>query len=101
MTLEEAIKHCEEVALQINDCECAADHRQLAEWLTELKELKAFITSIYQILGEHFEYPCSNEVAAELMKERSTCFDCGGEINNEECWRRFFTTMIGEKCNDD
>lgn len=58
MTLDEAIKHCLEVAEQnetkalsiegtiidrvAKDCRrCAADHRQLAEWLTELKELKA------------------------------------------------------------
>ena len=68
MTLDEAIKHCEEVAEQNetsaityknckeikanmyekltaekaeNDCrECAADHRQLAKWLTELKDLR-------------------------------------------------------------
>jgi hypothetical protein len=61
MTLDEAIKHCLEVAEQnetqaqkigrqlvgsaidkyATDCrECAADHRQLAEWLTELKEWK-------------------------------------------------------------
>ncbi len=68
MALDEAIKHCEEVAEQNessaityknckeikanmyekltaekaeNDCrECAADHRQLAEWLTELKDLR-------------------------------------------------------------
>lgn len=50
MTLDEAIKHCLEVA-EKNECkmtsddgytdvsmkQCAADHRQLAEWLTELK----------------------------------------------------------------
>ena len=55
MTLEEAIKHCEEIAelkydqgnearLQEQDkyadecIACAAEHRQLAEWLKELKE---------------------------------------------------------------
>ena len=56
MTIDEAIKHCLETAeqleeranipykvedseLQDNACrECAADHRQLAEWLTELKQ---------------------------------------------------------------
>ena len=50
MTLEEAIRHCEEVAkscqLKAYDIErddykdleeCAAEHRQLAEWLKELK----------------------------------------------------------------
>lgn len=39
MTLDEAIKHCEEVADSKCD-ECGAEHRQLAEWLKELKELK-------------------------------------------------------------
>lgn len=64
LTLEDAISHCLEVAearetevLKYNYCrgipdvekvvsdckECAADHRQLAEWLTELKHLKAII----------------------------------------------------------
>lgn len=39
MTIEEAIAHCEGRALA--DCsECAAEHRQLAEWLTELKKCK-------------------------------------------------------------
>lgn len=55
MTLEEAIKHCEEVAeaeeqkykewkgdyshlKKIDSCiECAKDHRQLVEWLRKLK----------------------------------------------------------------
>lgn len=59
MTLDEAIKHCEEVAEQQEqyakgyaqgdaievydafDCdECAEEHRQLAEWLKELKAYK-------------------------------------------------------------
>lgn len=58
MTLEEAIKHCEEVAeaeeqkykdwrgdyphlKKIDSClECANEHRQLAQWLRELKELR-------------------------------------------------------------
>lgn len=56
MTLEEAIRHCEEVAelnehiattfpedgpADIEKCaECADEHRQLAEWLKELKALR-------------------------------------------------------------
>ena len=52
MTIDEAIQHClEQVAKYERQCEfgvsqegkefnsqCAADHRQLAEWLTELKQ---------------------------------------------------------------
>ena len=56
MTLEEAILHCEEVAeinediayniendnwMAIGKCQkCAEEHRQLAEWLRELKKLR-------------------------------------------------------------
>ena len=64
ITLDEAIKHCKEVAEELrnvdmgeldalycgdteciearkNDCiECAKEHKQLAEWLTELKQFK-------------------------------------------------------------
>lgn len=57
MTLEEAIKHCEEVAEQLEDyvnsgccCDdteiedenlkCAEEYRQLAEWLIELKKYR-------------------------------------------------------------
>lgn len=67
MTLEEAIKHCLEVAEEQEkdaeyhrewhenyyekDCrECAAYHRQLAEWLTELKEARAELDRLYPIL---------------------------------------------------
>ena len=41
MTLEEAIQHALDVAENSEICNsCAAEHKQLAEWLTELKELK-------------------------------------------------------------
>ena len=39
MTLEEAIKHAEEVANTACN-KCAEEHRQLAEWLRELKQIK-------------------------------------------------------------
>lgn len=51
MTLEEAIKHAEEIAdghdrikqikaVTLEECKCASEHRQLAEWLKELKQLR-------------------------------------------------------------
>ena len=64
MTIDEAIRHCEEVAeeneakaqkigvqflgtikyREATECrECAADHRQLAEWLRELQEAKRLL----------------------------------------------------------
>lgn len=56
MTLDEAIKHAEEVMVEnlgktkgrnasdpiaINCSECAEEHRQLAEWLKELKDWRS------------------------------------------------------------
>ena len=69
MTLDEAIKHCEEKAAElreysdvlsetsttpkgkeISDClECAEEYEQLAKWLKELKELREAYESDYQI----------------------------------------------------
>lgn len=44
MTLDEAILYCEKVADQCmitdGNRKCESDHRQLAEWLKELKEYK-------------------------------------------------------------
>ena len=50
MTLDEAIKHAEEVAdghdrikqikaVTLEECKCASEHRQLAEWLKDYKRL--------------------------------------------------------------
>ena len=38
MTIDEAIRHCDEIAAGCG--ECADEHRQLAEWLRELKRLR-------------------------------------------------------------
>lgn len=47
MTLQEAIDHAREVAIQYNECSgCRKEHNQLADWLEELKTLK-------NILGEN------------------------------------------------
>ncbi len=57
MTIDEAIKHCEEQVTKYErqcgfgiskegkeyNSQCAADHRQLAEWLRELKEAKRLL----------------------------------------------------------
>lgn len=49
MTLEEAIKHAEKVAASKCD-KCGAEHRQLAEWLKELKMYRMVLKRL--ILGE-------------------------------------------------
>ncbi|SFM09607.1 hypothetical protein SAMN04490355_104052 [Pelosinus propionicus DSM 13327] len=39
MNLDDAIKHAEEQGENERDCHCAAEHRQLAEWLKDYKRL--------------------------------------------------------------
>lgn len=74
-SLDEAIKHCEEVAEDrdetanltpteyedyINSCrECAEEHRQMAEWLRELKAYR----NIRRILSQ-------NRVVTEMGRDR-------------------------------
>ena len=69
LDLESAIKHCEEVAEEqeristqcdrdlfdhIDSCrECASDHRQLAEWLKELKKYRAIFEKVGKILADN------------------------------------------------
>lgn len=68
MTIDEAIKHCEEVtenqlkqANAIDKLNCdstsirnmAEYHRQLAEWLKELKKYRAIFVKIGELLGEY------------------------------------------------
>lgn len=54
MGLEQAIEHAEQVANRYNDtvpeCECAKEHRQLAEWLGILKKAKFEYDEAWRIL---------------------------------------------------
>ena len=79
LTLDEAIKHCLEVAEQ-NDTqaekwreeggeewgkttacrECAAEHRQLAEWLKELKEAKRLLKAAVEDIHKKCSCECSH-----------------------------------------
>jgi hypothetical protein len=55
MTIDEAIEHCEKVANGMTEqgkcAECAAEHRQLAEWLKELKNARETLHAMYGRLG--------------------------------------------------
>lgn len=61
MTLEEAIKHCKDVALSCTNKECALDHFQLLKWLQEY----------------------SNMLEKQGGKESVTCPICGWELKNK------------------
>lgn len=92
LTLEEAISHCLEVAEQ-NDAqaekwqeeggeewgkttacrECAADHRQLAEWLTDFKGLREKQESADRQIAE---YKRLLKAAVNDLNFESQCRNC-------------------------
>ena len=117
MTLDEAIKHCLEVAEKNDgeaevydllaknhnntyekltasrfyaDCaECAADHRQLAEWLTDYKELKnsigaAKLSNMKEALGLIREYKAENIAQKKLIAEYKRLLKAAVEDANAE-----------------
>ena len=93
MTIDEAISHALEVAgeqqeradsaelidvldgLDVEACkQCAADHRQLAEWLTDYKELKNSIgavklSNMKEVLELIREYKAENIAQKKLIAE--------------------------------
>jgi hypothetical protein len=120
LDIDTAIKHCLEVAEQnetqadkigrqfigsamdkrATDCrECAADHRQLAEWLTELKEARKLLTATkykvkheeWDMHGEHYigDYalcPNCNKCFTNIYNGKAApvvtfCPDCGQKID--------------------
>lgn len=77
MTIDEAIKHCEEVAEEhtkynfyggYESCdECAKEHRQLAEWLRELKKDRKILDG----LSIYFQ----SLVVDAVINQRPSMFD--------------------------
>lgn len=94
MTIDEAISHALEVAeryermedshdnkLKEECLQCAADHRQLAEWLTELQELTMQIEAPRLGSIEEYHY--------ELAKCKAAFWSCNRRcMNAEEQYRR-------------
>jgi hypothetical protein len=97
MKLDEAIKHCEEVveskrkqvengnwekgSLTERDClECADEHRQLAEWLKELKQLRQ-------------QEPILDKIRAEIGMYEADCRLQGGTDECEKCNSNVFGSI--------
>ena len=80
MTLDEAITHCTEVAEQNEDesCkECAKEHRQLAEWLKELK----FYKDRQDLINKSWQELINYKEGIEKIKMRSQAYrECGENI---------------------
>ena len=101
MTLDEAIKHAEETAETRTDlcAECRAEHKQLADWLKELKEYHtADVVPRSEV--EHWKEEANHyqtlwcetcvdiekakqDVAREIFKEIETSLVIGSAIGSE------------------
>ena len=130
MTLDGAIKHCLEVAERNetsaityknckefktnmyekltaekaeSDCrECAADHRQLAEWLTELKEAKRLLKAAVNDMRWVNENTQDDDGTC-TMRKCEGCGDCPLDINGD-LWCKWkheaeVLALIGEDTN--
>ena len=91
MTLEEAIRHAEEVAQKNEDfvrchscdrelrfvkrCQkCAEEQRQLAEWLRELKRADTLLKATYDLLNkQHGNYYVLNLLAETVYYDEAEC----------------------------
>lgn len=105
MTLDEAIKHCDEVAeknetkgkmiqnnfsklrreqkQEIDSClECASEHRQLAEWLLELKNYQRGIERIKELRDGFNQIPLSLE--ASVLESALELLGVEGEPQKNE-----------------
>ena len=91
MTLDEAIKHCREVADgqlcegTVNHKACGEEHRWLAEWLEELKKLREYHKRTIEKIrsknvgGLEYDAPCCPNCGDNLNKwdENEYCSKCG------------------------
>ena len=86
MTIDDAIKHAEEVA-KVNECECveysevsplyvsnckkcAEDHRKLARWLKELKYARVLLKATHELLSK-----CDDSSYVLNVLEQTTVYD--------------------------
>ena len=79
MTIDEAIKHCEEVgngAFCENHKDCGEEHKQLAEWLKELKKARAKLKAI--------EIRIKSMNVIDLDIDSSQCPMCGVDLDKRE-----------------
>lgn len=82
MKLEEAINHCEKVALSCakSNRECALDHVQLMQWLKELRALRKLVKPEYLQEIRGLQKTWGKEW--EEYFNRELCFDVTGPFRN-------------------
>lgn len=82
MTLNEAIQHCEEVAVscQSDERKCALQHVQLMQWLKELRVLRQLVKPEYLQEIRGLQKTWGKEW--EEYFNRALCYDVTGSFRN-------------------
>ena len=99
MNLDEAIIHAKEVADRCSvtdgDRRCEREHRQLAEWLKELKAKRKQVEILARNLdGCPLEHPCD-----KMWEPEGWCQEhCKPQQDapDMECWLRYAEVMANE-----
>ena len=73
MTLDEAIVHATDRFMQMGCTECGKEHMQLANWLKELKDYRAFVSEMHDWLERSFrdygaDYQMHNAIADKFVE---------------------------------
>lgn len=94
MTIDEAIKHCEEKEREqaLNGCfACAEEHKQLAEVLKELKTLKERPQGEWIIVKSPLSNEtivkcdkCGDEFIGNDVEDYNFCPNCGADMRKGE-----------------
>lgn len=101
MTLDEAIKHCLDIADGQDKCaeisvsehakerisQCATDHRQLAEWLTELKEAKRLLKAAVEDIRYLINHAKQNGKACDRCKYGNEMYCYADDCSNDAKWQ--------------
>lgn len=94
MTLDETIKHCDEVVIENEKiCEgipthcmeayhCAKEHHQLANWLRDLKRARELLEATYKLLQRQDESPWVLNLLEETIYYDET--ECDGSCLMED-----------------
>lgn len=87
LSLEDAIKHCLEVAEKEECRECAEEHRQLAEWLKELELHREIHEVILQFLVDCDLDNCCDDLMDDAEEQKICEENCDYKCLN--CWVRW------------
>ena len=105
MTIDEAIKHCEEEAekymaygIETECYQCGKEHEQLAEWLKELKEAKRLLQAAEKTIDDYCRGYC------ECCKNRDFALARCGIVNgcrDKDNWEWILSYRVKELFKED